>query len=69
MRRTGVREQMTEENLPVVEGQAPEKPAKGGALSWLRDMAVSVLVSAFIIMFLYQPVRVEGTSMLPMLED
>jgi signal peptidase I len=32
-------------------------------------MVVSVLVSAFIIMFLYQPVRVEGTSMLPMLED
>jgi signal peptidase I len=26
-------------------------------------------VSAFIIIFLYQPVRVEGTSMLPVLED
>jgi signal peptidase I len=37
--------------------------------SWLRDLAVSVVVSAFIIIFLYQPVRVEGTSMLPMLED
>lgn len=37
--------------------------------SWFRDMVVSVVVSAFIIMFLYQPVRVEGTSMLPMLED
>ncbi len=30
---------------------------------------VSVVVSAFIIIFLYQPVRVEGTSMLPVLED
>jgi signal peptidase I len=30
---------------------------------------VSVAVSAFIIIFLYQPVRVEGTSMLPVLED
>jgi signal peptidase I len=30
---------------------------------------VSVSVSAFIIIFLYQPVRVEGTSMLPMLQD
>jgi signal peptidase I len=30
---------------------------------------VSVVISAFIIIFLYQPVRVEGTSMLPMLED
>src|SRR5882757_4280519 len=42
---------------------------KGVTQAWLRDMLVSVLVSAFIIMFLYQPVRVEGTSMLPMLED
>jgi len=37
--------------------------------SWARDLVVSVAVSAFIIIFLYQPVRVEGTSMLPMLED
>ncbi|HEY6413170.1 MAG TPA: signal peptidase I [Edaphobacter sp.] len=37
--------------------------------AWMRDMVVSVVVSAFIIIFLYQPVRVEGTSMLPMLED
>ena len=37
--------------------------------SWLRDFVVSVAVSAFIIVFLYQPVRVEGTSMLPVLED
>jgi signal peptidase I len=42
---------------------------KGSMQSWLRDLVVSVLVSAFIILFLYQPVRVEGTSMLPMLED
>src|ERR1700722_14081738 len=37
--------------------------------SWVRDLVVSVAISAFIIIFLYQPVRVEGTSMLPMLED
>jgi signal peptidase I len=37
--------------------------------SWLRDLVVSVVVSGFIIIFLYQPVRVEGTSMLPVLED
>ena len=37
--------------------------------SWIRDLVVSVAVSAFIIIFLYQPVRVEGTSMLPVLED
>src|SRR5271165_615462 len=36
---------------------------------WLRDVLVSVAASVLIIMFLYQPVRVEGTSMLPRLED
>jgi signal peptidase I len=41
----------------------------GGVHSWLRDLVVSIVISAFIIIFLYQPVRVEGTSMLPMLED
>ena len=35
----------------------------------MRDLVVSVVISGFIIIFLYQPVRVEGTSMLPMLED
>lgn len=40
-----------------------------GVHSWARDMVISVVVSAFIIIFLYQPVRVEGTSMLPVLED
>jgi signal peptidase I len=44
------------------------RPA-GGMHSWLRDLVVSVAISAFIIIFLYQPVRVEGTSMLPVLED
>jgi len=37
--------------------------------AWLRDLLLSIGVSAFIIIFLYQPVRVEGTSMLPNLED
>ena len=37
--------------------------------AWGRDILLSVGVSAFIIIFLYQPVRVEGTSMLPNLED
>jgi signal peptidase I len=41
----------------------------GGWHSWLRDLVVAVAISAFIILFLYQPVRVEGTSMLPVLED
>ena len=38
-------------------------------LLWLRDLLVSAAASVLIITFLYQPVRVEGTSMLPRLED
>jgi signal peptidase I len=42
------------------------KPAISG---WLRDMLISLAVSAFFIIFLYQPVKVEGTSMMPTLDD
>ena len=36
---------------------------------WLRDLIISLTISAFIIIFLYQPVKVEGTSMMPSLDD
>ena len=36
---------------------------------WARDLLVSLAISAFIIIFLYQPVKVEGTSMMPGLQD
>jgi signal peptidase I len=39
------------------------------AISWLRDLTVSVLIAVVVILFLYQPVRVEGTSMMPSLVD
>ncbi len=47
----------------------PESAKAEGVLLWLRDIVISAVVSILIIMFLYQPVRVEGTSMLPRLED
>ncbi len=37
--------------------------------AWLRDLLFAVAVSFLIITFLYQPVRVEGTSMMPGLQD
>jgi signal peptidase I len=46
---------------------APRQDA--GWRLWSRDLVISVMISVFIILFLYQPVRVEGTSMLPMIED
>jgi signal peptidase I len=39
------------------------------AFSWLRDLAFSVLIAVVSIVFIYQPVKVEGTSMMPGLTD
>ena len=36
---------------------------------WLRELAVASVVAAAIILFVYQPVKVEGTSMMPALVD
>ena len=48
----------------------PAVGAKPQALyTWVRDLFISLIISGFIIVFLYQPVKVEGTSMLPGLED
>jgi len=47
------------------------EPARtvGRMRTWMRDLLISVVVSFFIITFLYQPVKVEGTSMAPQLHD
>jgi signal peptidase I len=36
---------------------------------WARDILISIVIAAVVIVFLYQPVKVEGTSMMPWLED
>jgi len=36
---------------------------------WARDLAVALVLAMVIIVFLYQPVKVEGTSMAPLLSD
>jgi signal peptidase I len=65
-----------EEILPTV-SPAPSRDAAACVPSsrfpvlgvWLRDLIISLAISAFIIIFLYQPVKVEGTSMMPSLQD
>jgi signal peptidase I len=54
--------------LPPDPVQQQDQKSEGVVL-WLRDLLVSAIASVLIITFLYQPVRVEGTSMLPRLED
>jgi signal peptidase I len=65
---------MEEIHSSPVDAPTPEAPVKGpgrilGALSWVRDLAFSVLIAVVLIVFIYQPVKVEGTSMEPGLSD
>lgn len=47
----------------------PPSPSSLGIVFWIRDLAIALITAVIIIVFLYQPVRVEGTSMLPRLVD
>ncbi len=58
-----------EEPKIVATGEPQLAPVGGRMRTWLRDLLISVVVSFFIITFLYQPVKVEGTSMAPQLHD
>jgi signal peptidase I len=62
--------EFSEFNAPLSAPQ-PKSPRKTAALmsAWLRDLVISLAISAFIIVFLYQPVKVEGARMMPSLDD
>jgi signal peptidase I len=49
--------------------QEKSKSPRSHLQLWVRDFIISVMASFFIITFLYQPVKVEGTSMQPELRD
>jgi signal peptidase I len=61
---------------PVSTPQAP-RSLQGGAHHllrheirvWTRDLLIAIGLALVIIVFLYQPVKVEGTSMAPLLSD
>jgi signal peptidase I len=59
---------MGETERPVEQETATTKPGEG-SLRWLKEFVISLAISIFIIVFLYQPVKVEGTSMMPGLAD
>src|SRR5450631_111803 len=53
---------------------APEQPASDHSFRneirvWTRDLLIAIGLALIIIVFLYQPVKVEGTSMAPLLSD
>src|SRR5579864_4019158 len=57
----------------AIEAVASPPPNKrsllGALLHWARDLLLSVVLAVIVILFLYQPVKVEGTSMMPTLDD
>jgi len=57
------------EPIPPTIPEPPPARFGAGLAVWLRDLIISLAISAFIIIFLYQPVKVEGTSMMPLLVD
>jgi signal peptidase I len=70
---------MDQQDTPPGVSTAPEvsalatAPAKrsllGAVTHWARDLMISVVLAIFVILFIYQPVKVEGTSMMPTLDD
>jgi len=69
--------QSTDQNQPATPS-VPETPAPAPQPShslrnevriWTRDLLIAIGLALVIIVFLYQPVKVEGTSMAPLLSD
>jgi len=60
---------MDEVNPSQPQPPSPVRSAASTTISWLRDLCVSVVIAIVVILFLYQPVKVEGTSMMPSLID
>lgn len=59
---------------PLNAAEAEAVPSRASAslwsaISWFRDLVFSVLIAVVLIVFIYQPVKVEGTSMMPALTD
>src|SRR5437764_1361652 len=58
---------------PAVAEAPPAAPAVTGVVGeirgWARDVFFAIGTAILIVVFLYQPVKVEGTSMLPELVD
>ena len=48
---------------------APSNSLRNEIRVWTRDLLIAIGLALVIIVFLYQPVKVEGTSMAPLLSD
>jgi signal peptidase I len=63
------------EDLTLQQGPGAQTAARQpsqsliATIAWFRDLMLSVLIAVLVILFLYRPVKVEGTSMMPSLYD
>jgi len=55
--------------LSDTSGSASGPPLRRELRSWTRDLAIALGLAIVVMIFLYQPVKVEGTSMYPLLSD
>src|SRR3981189_3334207 len=60
-----------EPNPEISTSVAPEatQPLRRELRSWGRDLVIALSLAIVIIIFFYQPVKVEGTSMTPLISD
>lgn len=54
---------------PQPEDRRSRPSTWSATLFWMRDLLLSVVLAIVVILFIYQPVKVEGTSMMPALAD
>ena len=64
-----MQENQSPETLPPPAPEPARRRSLWSAFAWLRDLVFSVLIAVILIVFIYQPVKVEGTSMMPTLTD
>ena len=57
------------DSTAAVERSAPLHSLRNEIRVWTRDLLIAIGLALVIIVFLYQPVKVEGTSMAPLLSD
>ncbi len=56
-------------SVPPQESPKPHSSFSSELRHWVRDLLIPFALLLVIIVFLYQPVKVEGTSMAPLLSD
>lgn len=62
-------DELANKTVPSKETGSSFSAVRVAVMNWTRDLLIALGLAAVIIVFLYQPVKVEGTSMSPLLTD